>query len=234
MKKIFFIAVVLVALVAVFWLGKYGKNETSTNQQTSSVTEQQNCQSQIKQCPDGNYVENTGLNCSFQPCEKYDLANLDSTLWTKYVNTKLGFALMVPKFSGEEKHPVKIEENGSDVRIYSKEYSEDGSWTIKIRKAESDMDLNRLIANEFMGEGCQIGTQTPSLQQGTFDVRIVASNTSDGPENLCGNFAYVLKYYPGKKVAAYWTMGQDNSFIFPEEEVSQVDQIMAASFEFIQ
>jgi hypothetical protein len=211
-------------------------------------TQAENCGDKTMQCPDGSNVNNTGPNCSFQECKKYDLSSLNSELWTKYTNNRLGFSLMIPKYQFSDgadgkKYPVQVSEKGDDIRIYSADTKEnDSTWTIKIRKVKSDADINALIKNGTfaLGTNCVVDRKDPSLEAGTYDITVKPV----GSEDLCGMSMYVLRYYPEKGIAAYWNMGQDNHFIIPlakpivdddgiTQSVEGADKIMALSFEFI-
>jgi hypothetical protein len=258
MKKALIIISVLIGAVFLSGCGKQAVQDqpappTQIGQEpvdVPAINQGQNFGDNRKQCPDGSAASYSESDNSFTGCENYDLANLDPELWAKHTDSRLGFSLMIPKFNfpnGKEgeKYPVQVMENNDGIKIRSAEMEareDDGSWIINIKKIENDSDFADFM-NEVGRNGCKLYRKDPSLQPGVYDVTVVPDATDT--ENLCGGMsAYVLKYYPEKGLAAYWDMGQDNSFLVPLDEpivdddgIAQVsqgaDQIMAVSFEFI-
>ncbi len=106
-------------------------------------------------------------------------------------------------------------------------------WAIKTATVADLAALNNFIRVNY-GQSCSAGEQTPTAQDGVFDVAIKGDGKDLEQTGCPINFMIALKYYPERQRVATWSMGQ--SCYFPGPSTDQVfecfDQDMAKSFRF--
>ena len=107
-------------------------------------------------------------------------------------------------------------------------------WELVFADVATNQELDNFIKSEY-GQGCGLGQQTPSQQQGVMDVKIDTGNFDDleqAEANGClVNYVYVIKYDPDKQKAVSWKMGQAMTFI-GEDGLTGFDTSMKDSFRF--
>jgi hypothetical protein len=105
-------------------------------------------------------------------------------------------------------------------------------WQLVVVDVQNDGELDSFIKERY-GPGCSVGEQTPSTQDGVYDVSIQGDGKSLEETQCPINYVTVVKYFPagGKLVA--WDRGQANYFPADVNYAVTYDQEMEDSFRFL-
>lgn len=106
-------------------------------------------------------------------------------------------------------------------------------WRLRVVRIADEAALRYFIGKEF-GSSCTIGKKTPSQQAGVFDVEIKGDGKPLSETKCPVMVKEVLKYYPATQSLAFWSMGEEPTFIGDAQGTIIYDFDMEKSFQFIQ
>ncbi|MFA7686111.1 MAG: hypothetical protein WCX95_04925 [Candidatus Gracilibacteria bacterium] len=116
--------------------------------------------------------------------------------------------------------------------LEDKAYSQQLSWKFVVKDVANDSELNTFVKEQY-GSGCEVGAKNISTQEGVYDVSIQADLGDLGKDQCFLNYMTVLKYYPEKKEAISWDLGQSSTFAGDKFQQIVYDLEMVKSFKFI-
>lgn len=106
------------------------------------------------------------------------------------------------------------------------------TWNIIVAQVIDETELEDFIKERF-GEGCRVGEQEETDQDGVMVVKIQGDGLDLG-ESACGiNYMYKLYYVPQLNRVYTWDRGQSYKFASSEDMSTSYDEAMDASFRII-
>jgi len=106
------------------------------------------------------------------------------------------------------------------------------TWRLVFKEVNSDEELDQFV-KEFYGSKCSLGDKTPASQSGVYDVTTKYDGKQLGESDCFINYMAEFKYFPQKKKAIAWEIGQESVFWVNTEDNLSFDEEIIDSFRFL-
>lgn len=173
-------------------------------------------------------VSNVGIDCGEKtlPTKVFDIEG------GIYISSEYFFQYN-PKTNTCDKTDNSIESMSEPEKIYVP------NWKFVVKEINSDIELENFLKERY-GNGCIVGEQKLTTQNGVFDVFIQADGKDPAETECFVNYVTAIKYYPEKHKVVSWNLGQEPTF-WKYDPVNTVpgldpsyDADMLSSFRFIE